>query len=125
MTRFANESNFLLKRTVDPGFYRFVKKKEKMKEEWFWAQVRELGYLILLDILNPENATPTKAARKPKEISNGAKNFSDKWVTERHLNQRKARPREHSHEASDHIARKASWSGWKQHYECAPWMAGP
>jgi tetratricopeptide (TPR) repeat protein len=78
LTRFANESHFLLRRTIDPGFYRFVKKRELKRKNWYWNQVRELGYLILLDVFHPEKATPTRAARKSKSIS-------ESWVTERHL----------------------------------------
>lgn len=55
ITRFANESLFLHRRTVDPGFYRFVKKRELKRKNWYWNQVRELGYLILLDVFHPEN----------------------------------------------------------------------
>jgi len=80
--RFANESHFLLRRTIDPGFYRFVKKSELKRKNWYWNQVREIGYLILLDVLHPEKATPTRAARKPKPTSDS---LLDSWVTERHL----------------------------------------
>ena len=51
LARFASESHFLLRRTLDPGLYRFVK-KEMMNREWYWRQVKELGYLILLDVLH-------------------------------------------------------------------------
>lgn len=82
LTRFANESYFLLRRTVHPGFYRFVKRRELKRKNWYWNQVRELGYLILLDVLHPENATPTRAARKPKPTTDSHLNS---WVTGRQL----------------------------------------
>lgn len=78
LTCFTDESQFLLRRTTDPGFYRFVKKEEINRGELFWSQIKELGYLILLDLLHPENATPTQAAKKPK-------NSSISWVTDRQL----------------------------------------
>ncbi len=82
LTRFANESHFLLRRTIDPGFYRFVRQRELKRKNWYWNQVRELGYLILLDILHPENATPTRATRKPKTTTDSHMNS---WVTGRQL----------------------------------------
>lgn len=82
LKRYASESHFLLRRTADPGFYRWVKKVELKRKSWYWNQIRELGYLILLDVLHPENATPTRAARKPKPTSDSP---LDSWVTERHL----------------------------------------
>lgn len=84
LIRFSNESHFLHRRTIDPSFYRFVKRK-LIKKPWYWRQVKELGYLILLDILHPENATPTRAAKKPRISSKDTKDFSAEWVTGRHL----------------------------------------
>lgn len=84
LTRFASESWFLLRRTIDPGFYRFVR-KEMMKGDWYWRQVKELGYLMLLGMLHPKMATPTSAAKKPKVIANAAKDFPTIWATERQL----------------------------------------
>jgi hypothetical protein len=82
LTRFATGLLFLSKRAVDPGFYRFVRKMELKRKNWYWSQIKELGYLILLDVLHPESATPTQAAKKPKIGSAG---HSETWVTERHL----------------------------------------
>ena len=84
LIRFTSESQFLLRRTIDPGFYRFVK-REMIKKGWYWRQVKELGYLILLDILHPENATPTQAAKKPKISSKDTNDFSAEWLTGRQL----------------------------------------
>jgi tetratricopeptide (TPR) repeat protein len=84
LTRFVSESQFLDRRTIDPGFYRFVKRK-MMKKGWYWRQVKELGYLILLDILHPENATPTQAAKKSKISSKDTNDFSSEWLTGRQL----------------------------------------
>lgn len=84
LARFASESHFLLRRTLDPGLYRFVK-KEMMNRGWYWRQVKELGYLILLDVLHSEDATPTRAARKHGVPPNITRDFSTEWVTGRQL----------------------------------------
>ena len=78
LAKFAHEQNFLFDYPLVYDYYRFVKKK-MLKKEWYWNQVRELGYLILLDLLHPDKATPTEAAKAPKPSPSDS-NSSDEWV---------------------------------------------
>lgn len=73
LTWYAYETNFLKGRTYDPGLYRYIKKKMKIK--WVTNHLIELGHLILLDLLHPEHATLKGSQSKPNEINKKMKEF--------------------------------------------------
>jgi tetratricopeptide (TPR) repeat protein len=84
LTNFAFESNFLLNRELDFGFYRFVRKRVLSRKDWFNNQLREIGYLVLLDLLHPEKAVPYRAAdKKTKNVQ--LSTLKDKWQSDRSL----------------------------------------
>jgi hypothetical protein len=82
--RFALDANFLFRFSHDYFFYRAVRKKE-MRKKWYWNQIREIGYLILLDLLHPENAFPTKAEKKPRKAARAPNYPSSDWLKDRQL----------------------------------------
>jgi tetratricopeptide (TPR) repeat protein len=82
--KFAFEENFLFRFSHDYFFYRAVRKKE-MRKKWYWNQIREIGYLILLDLLHPENAFPTKAEKKTGKLASRFDNLSSDWLGDRQL----------------------------------------
>jgi hypothetical protein len=82
--KFARDESFLFRFAHDYFFYRAVRKKE-MRKEWYWNQIREIGYLILLDLLHPEKAFPTKSEKKPKKSANTIDNIPSDWLTDRQL----------------------------------------
>lgn len=82
--KYALESNFLFNRDVDFGFYRFIRRKELSRKNWFYNQIKEIGYLVLLDLLHPEKATSTESKDKNlKQESNSP--LREKWLSERQL----------------------------------------
>ena len=82
--KFTRDESFLLRFAHDYFFYRAVRKKE-MSKEWYWNQIREIGYLILLDLLHPEKAFPTKSEKKPKKSADTTNNVHSHWLTDRQL----------------------------------------
>jgi hypothetical protein len=84
LANYAYESNFLLNREVDFGFYRYVRKRELSRKNWFNNQLREIGYLVLLDLLHPEKAMPYKAADKSTK-NMAPLSLQDKWQSDRNL----------------------------------------
>lgn len=82
--KFARDESFLFRFSHDYFFYRAVRKKE-MRKKWYWNQIREIGYLILLDLLHPENAFPTKSEKKPKKPANAANSLPSDWLKDRQL----------------------------------------
>ena len=82
--KFADDEHFLLKFTHDYFFYRSVKKNEITKQG-YWTQVREISYLILLDLLHPEKAIPTESWKKPKHSAPTVDGSSANWLGERQL----------------------------------------
>jgi hypothetical protein len=82
--RFAIDESFLFRFAHDYFFYRAVRKKE-MGKEWYWNQIREIGYLILLDLLHPEKAIPTESEKKPKKSATTADNVASDWLGDRQL----------------------------------------
>jgi len=82
--RFARDESFLFRFSHDYFFYRTVRRKE-MRKKWYWNQIREIGYLILLDLLHPENAFPTKAEKKPKKSVSTSDNLPSDWLKDRQL----------------------------------------
>jgi hypothetical protein len=84
LAEFARESSFLLNREVDFGFYRFVRKHELSRKNWFNNQMREIGYLVLLDLLHPEKAMPYRAADKSTK-NMPPLTLKDKWQSIRNL----------------------------------------
>jgi len=52
---FVRERDFLIKRQTDYNFYRYTKRE--MKKKWVLNDLRELTYLILLDLFYPEKST--------------------------------------------------------------------
>ncbi|MCW4030568.1 MAG: hypothetical protein NWE92_13095 [Candidatus Bathyarchaeota archaeon] len=78
------ESEFLQKRELDFGFYRYVKKRMMLRKDWFNNQIREIGYLVLLDLLHPEKATPTNSANKKLKNASPIA-FTEKWLDDRQL----------------------------------------
>jgi tetratricopeptide (TPR) repeat protein len=66
--KFFLEDDFITRFTHDYSFYQYVR-KTMMAKKWYWKQVKELGYLVLLDLLHPEVATPKNAEREPKSNS--------------------------------------------------------
>ncbi|MDT8781100.1 MAG: hypothetical protein IAX22_00440 [Candidatus Bathyarchaeota archaeon] len=84
MKDFALESNFLLNRELNFGFYRFVRKKILTRKKWLNNQLREIGYLVLLDLLHPEKAMPFRAAdKKTKNMQTST--LLEKWQSDRNL----------------------------------------
>lgn len=81
LTRFRNESQFLHRRGVDYGFYRFTK-REMARKRWLENHIKTLGYLILLGIFHPEQATTTIAQKRPRQIPRDSK-YHDKWFNDR------------------------------------------
>ena len=82
--KFVGEEQFVLRFKHDYFFYRFVKNHE-MSKEWYWTQMRELSYLILLDLLHPEKAMPTESWKKPKQSAPTGNGSSTDWLGERQL----------------------------------------
>jgi tetratricopeptide (TPR) repeat protein len=82
--KFARDESFLFRFSHDYFFYRAVRKKE-MRKKWYWNQIREIGYLILLDLLHPENAFPTKSEKKPKKPANTSNSLPSDWLKDRQL----------------------------------------
>jgi tetratricopeptide (TPR) repeat protein len=81
LTEFGQEESFLSIFSLFYPFYRFVRKSEmERRKKWYWNQIREIGYLILLDLLHPEKAMPSEAERKPKQPPRNSANGSDEWV---------------------------------------------
>lgn len=74
-----HESMFQYMRGFNPGFYRWVKKELK-KTSWVQLHIKELGYLILLDILHPDLASMKNASRTKKMYNGNGK----KPITSRH-----------------------------------------
>ena len=84
LENYVFETEFLLRRELDFGFYRFIKKREMSRKDWFNNQIREIGYLILLDLLHPEKATPTKSGNK--KLKNASPiSLDEKWLDDRQL----------------------------------------
>jgi len=81
--RFAKDESFLFNFTHDYFFYRLVK-KNLITKEGYWRQIREIGYLILLDLLHPEKAIPTESCKKPKHSALTG-NGTSEWLGERQL----------------------------------------
>lgn len=82
--KFARNESFLFRFSHDYFFYRAVRKKE-MRKKWYWNQIREIGYLILLDLLHPESAFPTKSEKKPKKPANTSSSLPSDWLKDRQL----------------------------------------
>jgi len=82
--KFARDESFLFNFTHDYFFYRVVKKNEITKEG-YWRQIEEISYLILLDLLHPEKATPTESWHKPEKSSSISNSPSHEWLGERQL----------------------------------------
>ncbi len=80
--KFARDESFLFNFTHDYFFYRLVK-KNAITKEGYWGQVKEISYLILLDLLHPEKATPTESWKKPKHSASTGN--SPEWLGERQL----------------------------------------
>jgi tetratricopeptide (TPR) repeat protein len=76
---FVNERGFLFKYSMDYGFFRSVKKNE-FKTSLYWNELRKLCYLVLLDLLHPEKATPSNAERKSQELLARSGQFENNWV---------------------------------------------
>jgi hypothetical protein len=62
---------------------RYVK-KSVVKKAWFNNQIREIGYLVLLDLLHPEKATPTNSGNKTLKNASPI-TFTEKWLDDRQL----------------------------------------
>lgn len=82
--KFARDESFLFRFSHDYFFYRAVRKKE-MRKKWYWNQIREIGYLILLDLLHPEKAFPTKSEKKPRKSANASDSPPSDWLKDRQL----------------------------------------
>lgn len=81
LTKFGQEESFLLAFSLFYEFYRFVRKSEmQRRKKWYWNQLRQIGYLILLDLFHPEKALPSEAERKPKQVPSDSTSEFDKWV---------------------------------------------
>jgi hypothetical protein len=77
--QFVNERGFLFKYSMDYGFFRTVKKNEA-KTALYWNKLRELSYLVLLDLLHPDKATPSNAEKKLKQVQTKTNGFENSWV---------------------------------------------
>jgi len=78
LTEFGQEESFLSIFSLFYPFYRFVRKSEmERRKKWYSNQIREIGYLILLDLFHPERAMPSEAERKPKQAPRDSAN---EWV---------------------------------------------
>ena len=82
--KFARDESFLFNFTHDYFFYRMVK-KNTITKEGYWDQVREISYLILLDLLHPEKALPTESWKKPKHSAPRGDGSFTEWRGERQL----------------------------------------
>ncbi len=82
--KFARDEHFLFDFSHDYFFYRRIRKTE-MKTDWYWTQIREIGYLVLLDLLHPEKATPTESWKKPEHSAPTVDGQDGEWLGERQL----------------------------------------
>lgn len=57
---------FEIHTTCFPGFLRYIRKLVR-KKPWYMKHIKELGYLIAIDLLYGDYATLRKAKEKPKE----------------------------------------------------------
>lgn len=62
----GHEALFDIHITCFPGFLRFVRKQVR-KTKWYQTHVKELGYLIAIDLLYGKKATIKKTKETPKE----------------------------------------------------------
>ena len=78
---FGQEAGFLSNFSMFYPVYRFVRRNEMhRRKNWYNNQLRELGYLILLDLFHPEKATPSEAEKKTNHAIN------DEWVSIQNFN---------------------------------------
>lgn len=87
LNKFGQEASFLSIFSFFYDFYRFVRKSEMhRRKKWYNKQVKELGYLILLELFHPEKATPTEAEEKPNQPQNISARESEEWVPIKNFN---------------------------------------
>lgn len=71
LNSFGEEAGFLSVFSISYPFYRFVRRSEMhRRKDWYSNQLKELGYLILLDLFHPEKATPSEAEKKTNKAKN-------------------------------------------------------
>jgi len=82
LTQYGNETNFLTNRSLEYGFYRFLKKEMK-QDTWVKRHKTELAFFILLDLLYPEHATLKGSREEPFDLPDNLRIFLEQRLSNR------------------------------------------
>ena len=82
LTQYGIETNFLTNRSLQYGFYRFLKKEMK-QDTWVKRHKTELVFFILLDLLYPEHATLKGSRAEPFDLPDNLRIFIEQRLSTR------------------------------------------
>jgi hypothetical protein len=74
LTQYGNELNFLTNRSLEYGFYRYLKREMK-QDKWVKRHKTELAFFLLLDLLYPEHATLKGSREEPFDLPDDLRIF--------------------------------------------------
>lgn len=82
LTQYGNETNFLTNRSLEYGFYRFIKREMK-QDTWVKRHKTELAFFILLDLLYPEHAHLKGSREEPFDLPEDLRIFLEQRLSTR------------------------------------------